>query len=70
MRLKRFFKIKSKHPNKLKIKELREAIMLYDTHGAIDMIYMGRRRSIINIYTNLSLKNSINSIYESTDSLT
>lgn len=57
--------IKSKHPDKNKIKMLRESILLYNKYGTNNIIDFGRKNSIISIYADLCLKYAIYELYKS-----
>ena len=62
--LRLYFVIKSKHPDKSKIKLLRESIILYEKNGITPHYFdLGRRHSIISIYSHLSLREAIYSSY-------
>ncbi len=49
--------------SKSNINLLRSAIKLYDTYGSCDLIDLGRKYSIISIYTDLKLKEAIYQTY-------
>ncbi len=62
--LRLYFVIKSKHPNKSKIKLLRESIVLYERCKTTPHFFdLGRKHSIISIYTHIKLRETIHSSY-------
>jgi hypothetical protein len=54
--------MKINHIDKYKIKFLRESIILYNERGSIVLIDLGRKHSIISIYSHLSLITFVNDL--------